>query len=218
MEFILVALKESGKHIQLDERSGIDILGNLMEASMLSPNKQLYGNLHNMLHMCIAFSHDPDQRHLESFGVIGDNATAMRDPIFYRLHAFVDDIFQEHKQILKPYTETELVFQGITIQRVTVQPDSGNADIFYTSWQQSDIDLSRGIDFAPRGNVIARFTHLQHKSFSYEVQIYNNTGAEKMGTVRIFLAPKFDERHSEMRFIDQRLLMIELDRFTIKSL
>jgi hypothetical protein len=35
--------------------------------------------------------------------VIGDPATAMRDPVFYRLHSFVDDIFQEHKATLPRY-------------------------------------------------------------------------------------------------------------------
>lgn len=35
---------------------------------------------------------------------MGDSATAMRDPIFYRWHAFVDDIFQEHKNTLPQYT------------------------------------------------------------------------------------------------------------------
>lgn len=40
----------------------------------------------------------------ESFGTIGDSATAMRDPIFYRWHAFIDDIFQEFKATLPGYT------------------------------------------------------------------------------------------------------------------
>lgn len=39
----------------------------------------------------------------ETFGVIGDPATAMRDPIFYRWHAFIDDVFQEHKNTLPRY-------------------------------------------------------------------------------------------------------------------
>lgn len=67
----------------LDVRTGIDTLGNMMESSILSPNRQLYGDLHNMGHVFISYSHDPDHRHLESFGVMGDSATAMRDPIFY---------------------------------------------------------------------------------------------------------------------------------------
>lgn len=34
---------------------------------------------------------------------MGDSATAMRDPIFYRWHATIDDMFQEHKSTLPPY-------------------------------------------------------------------------------------------------------------------
>lgn len=39
---------------------------------------------------------------------MGDPATAMRDPIFYRWHAFVDDIFQEHKNVLNRYQVDEV--------------------------------------------------------------------------------------------------------------
>lgn len=74
-----------------------------MESSILSPNRALYGDLHNMGHVFLSYIHDPDHRHLESFGVIGDSATAMRDPIFYRWHAFVDDVFQQHKGTLPRY-------------------------------------------------------------------------------------------------------------------
>lgn len=84
----------------MDERNGIDLLGNIMESSSISVNRDLYGDLHNLGHVFISYSHDPDHRHLESFGVMGDSATAMRDPIFYRWHAYIDDLFQEHKQRL----------------------------------------------------------------------------------------------------------------------
>lgn len=35
---------------------------------------------------------------------MGEPATAMRDPIFYRYHAFVDDVFLEHKNTLPEYS------------------------------------------------------------------------------------------------------------------
>lgn len=34
---------------------------------------------------------------------MGDSATAMRDPVFYRWHAYIDDIFQLYKNKLAPY-------------------------------------------------------------------------------------------------------------------
>lgn len=36
-------IDSTGRRIPLDERRGIDILGNLFEASTLTPNSQLYG-------------------------------------------------------------------------------------------------------------------------------------------------------------------------------
>lgn len=140
----------------LDERNGIDILGNIMEASSLSPNRELYGDLHNMGHVFLSYVHDPDHRHLESFAPIGDNTVAMRDPVFYRLHAYVDDLFQQHKERLPPYTVQQLGYDNISVSDVSVQPTNGPAGTYQTFWQQSDVNLSRGMDFVPRGNVFAR--------------------------------------------------------------
>jgi hypothetical protein len=92
-----------------------------------------------MGHMIISYQHDPDHRHLESFGVIGDNTTAMRDPVFYRWHAFVDDVFDAHKKKLNPYTEQQLSFPGIRVQAVQIQSVNGRSNIFNTFWQQSDV-------------------------------------------------------------------------------
>lgn len=69
-----------GKIVVLDEVTGIDILGNLIEPTKLSINPKLYGNLHGFGHEMIAYIHDPDGRHLEDFSVMGSVTTAMRDP------------------------------------------------------------------------------------------------------------------------------------------
>lgn len=146
----------SGNRIPLDERTGIDILGNIIEASILSPNRELYGDWHNMGHVILSYVHDPDHRHLESFGTVGDPTTSMRDPLFYRFHEYVNDLFQEHKQRLTPYTVQELSNNNVSVTDVVVQPQNGPAGTFQTFWQQSDVDFSRGMDFVPRGNVFAR--------------------------------------------------------------
>lgn len=96
-----------------------------------------------------------------------------------------------------------------------MQPNQGQPNTFNTFWQQSDVNLSRGLDFVPRGNVYARFTHLNHMDFSYNINVTNNTGAQAMGTCRIFMAPRNDERGTAMLFRDQRLMMTELDKFTV---
>lgn len=45
-------------------------------------------------------------------GVMGDSVTAMRDPIFYRWHKFIDSLFQQFKATLNPYTAQQ-VYQSL---------------------------------------------------------------------------------------------------------
>ncbi|XP_046607726.1 phenoloxidase 1-like [Neodiprion virginianus] len=209
------AVKDTNdKRIELTESEGINILGNIVEASILSPNRNFYGDMHNMGHLAIAYCHDPDYRYLECIGVMGDSSTAMRDPVFYRWHAFVDDIFQEHKNTLPPYTTQQIDYQGVQITDVQVVTPNQPTNVFSTFWQQSDLDLSRGLDFTPRGLVLSRFTHLNHAPFNYRITVINQSSA-RMGTVRIFMAPDKDERGLPFTFREQRLLMIELDKFTV---
>ncbi|XP_015593471.1 phenoloxidase 1 [Cephus cinctus] len=208
-------MNNRGERVQLTEKDGIDILGNIMEASILTPSSNLYGDLHNLGHVAISYCHDPDHRYLESFSIMGDSATAMRDPIFYRWHAFVDDVFQEHKNTLPAYTVEQLNFPGVAITGVQLVTPNQPANTLNTYWSQSDVDLSRGLDFTPRGAVLARFTHLNHSGFSYRISVNNSNSSALMGTMRIFIAPKQDERGLPFTFRDQRLLMIEMDKFTV---
>lgn len=147
----------TGRQIPLDEQHGIDILGNILENCALSPNRQLYGNLHNMGHNLISYVHDPDSRHLEDYGVMADVATAMRDPTFYRWHSFINSICVKYKNTLPAYTRPQLAFEGITVDNVSVQISSSrsNPNVLLTYWQKSDVDLAAGLDFGP-GNIFAQ--------------------------------------------------------------
>lgn len=42
---------------------------------------------------------------------------------------------------------------------------------FWTFWDKSNIELSRGLDFVPRGSIFARITHLQHIPFNYKITV-----------------------------------------------
>ncbi|KAL0867622.1 hypothetical protein ABMA27_008380 [Loxostege sticticalis] len=193
----------------------IDVLGNMMEASILSPNRDLYGSLHNNGHSFAAYMHDPNHRYLESFSVMADEATTMRDPFFYRWHAFIDDIFQKHKEsnFVRPYSQSELGNPGVQLMSAAIETQgSRQQNELNTFWMSSDVDLSRGLDFSNRGPVYARFTHLNHKPFQYVINV-NNTGNARRTTVRIFISPKVDERNQPWILSDQRKMFIEMDRF-----
>ncbi|PZC83581.1 hypothetical protein B5X24_HaOG207564 [Helicoverpa armigera] len=194
----------------------IDILGNMLEASILSPNRELYGSIHNNGHSFSAYIHDPTHRYLESFGVIADEATTMRDPFFFRWHAWIDDICQKHKEssYVRPYTRSELENPGVSVTSVSVETQGGQPNTLNTFWMSSDVDLSRGLDFSDRGPVYARFTHLNNRPFRYVINV-NNTGMARRTTVRIFIAPKFDERNLAWALSDHRKMFIEMDRFVV---
>jgi hypothetical protein len=81
----------------------------MLESTQYSHNRQFYGNLHNLLHVAMALVHDPDHRHLETFSVLGEASTAMRDPVFYRIHAMVNNIFNMHKYTLPRYTVEQVI-------------------------------------------------------------------------------------------------------------
>lgn len=80
----------------------------MIESSMLSPNRTFYGDLNNIGHAFISYCHDPNYTFLETYGVMGEPSTAMRDPVFYRWHAYLASIFQLHKNQLQPYTTQEV--------------------------------------------------------------------------------------------------------------
>ncbi|XP_053617529.1 phenoloxidase subunit 2 [Plodia interpunctella] len=192
----------------------IDMLGNMLEASILSPNRELYGSVHNNGHSFSAYVHDPNHRYLESFGVIADEATTMRDPFFYRWHAWIDDFFQKFKESthVRPYTRSELENPGVQVTSASIETTGGDRNTLSTFWMSSDVDLSRGLDFSNRGPVYARFTHLNHRPFRYVINV-NNTGSARRTTVRIFICPKVDERNLAWSLTDQRKMFIEMDRF-----
>ena len=67
----LLFLQPSGNQIPLDNPQGIDILGNLIEASFLSPNPRYYGGIHNDGHNFISLCHDPEGKYNEDIAVMG---------------------------------------------------------------------------------------------------------------------------------------------------
>ncbi|KAK4878033.1 hypothetical protein RN001_010539 [Aquatica leii] len=203
-----------GERVPLTEFEGIDVLGNIIEASSLSPNPSYYGNLHNFGHILLAFIHDPDQRFLESFGVMAGTSTAMRDPVFYRWHSYIDFLFQIHKSVLPRYTMSQLNYDGVRVTNVRVLSQKATDNHLHTFWQQSEIDLSYGLDFIERGPLLVRFTHLQHYPFTYTITVDNN-GLQRMGTCRIFIAPEYNEKGLPMQFREHKNLFIALDRFTV---
>ena len=105
-------------------------------------------------------------------------------------------------------------FPGVEIADIKLATDQ-QQNVLNTFWSKSDVDLSRGLDFTPRGAVLARFTHLNHAGFTYTILVNNRNNTPQRGTVRIFIGPREDERGLPFPFRQQKNLMIEMDKFTV---
>uniref|UniRef100_A0A182MIR8 Tyrosinase copper-binding domain-containing protein n=1 Tax=Anopheles culicifacies TaxID=139723 RepID=A0A182MIR8_9DIPT len=212
-----VAMSADGARVPLDDARGIDILGNMIERTSLSINRNYYGDVHNGGHMLVSYIHDPRGTYLESFGVMGGVATTMRDPLFYRWHKFVDNLFVRHKMRLPPYTAAELNNGSVMLESLETQLErsGGAVNNLVTFLERSQVDIGAGLDFAPTGSAFVSFTHLQHAPFVYRLRINSTARENRQDTVRIFLLPRLNEQGRPLTFDERRTMAIELDSFRV---
>lgn len=91
---------------------------------------------------------------------------------------------------------------------------SGEKNVLRTFMMQTDVDMSHGLDFFPRGSILARVTHLNHEPFVFSLSVNSEIQNPIWVSVRIFMAPTKDFSNNDMLLTEQRHLMIEMDRFT----
>jgi len=154
---------------------------------------------------------------------MADAAPAMRDPLFYQWHTTITQLFDQHKATLPPYTATggdlPLLFPGITITNLRIVQSSGGGgtpNLIRTFWGNQPITLNRGLDFtAIRNPIRICAKQLDHEPFSYQLSINRDNNAPGSATVRIFLAPRFDESGNRFPIGVQRGLFFVLDTFGV---
>lgn len=120
----------------------------------------------------------------------------------------------------------QLGFQQVRLTSLEICPNNtdGNnknqlscteqKNILQTFMTQTDVDMSWGLDFFPRGAILARITHLAHNPFNYRLTVFSESRSQIRVTVRIFLGPAKNFAGNDMPLADQKHLMIEMDRFT----
>ncbi|ODN00731.1 Hemocyanin A chain [Orchesella cincta] len=205
-----IAISRTNELVSLNNTEGINTLGAIIESSANSINPNYYGSLHNLAHIMLGRIVDPLGKFGMPPGVMEHFETATRDPSFFRLHKHIDNLIKEHKDSLNPYTHEELDIEGVEVKNVEV-------DSLETYFEEFDIDMLNALDDAaglPDVEIKARVQRLNHKPFG--VKIVATSAAEKVVTVRIFLAPKYDWFGREVPLDVQRWKFIELDKFAVK--
>ena len=198
----------NGKKIDLDIDSGIDVLGDIIESSTYSPNTQYYGALHNTAHKLLGRQVDPHGKFNLPPGVMEHFETATRDPSFFRLHKYMNNIFKAYKNTLPPYTEEELGYSNVEITSIGVE---GELSTFFEDFE---INLDQALDDTESVEDVAVFaiiSRLNHKDFAFDIKLSANSA--ETATFRIFLCPKYDNNGIEYTIDEARWGCIQVDKF-----
>ncbi|XP_050687766.1 hemocyanin subunit-like [Eriocheir sinensis] len=204
---------KDGSIISINDAHGIDVLGDVIESSLYSPNPGYYGALHNTAHVMLGRQGDPHGKFDLPPGVLEHFETATRDPAFFRLHKYMDNIFREHKDSLTPYTKQELEFPGVAVDSIAV------SNRLVTHFEDFEYNLINAVDDTPEINDVPISTivpRLNHNDFTLDIGVTNNNGNEVSATVRIFAWPKYDNNGVLIPFNEGRWNAIELDKFWTK--
>ncbi|CAL8095403.1 unnamed protein product [Orchesella dallaii] len=205
--------------ISINGTDGVDILGSIIESSQESLNPNYYGSLHNNAHIMLSRVTDPKGKFGIKYGVLEHFETATRDPAFFRLHKYMDNLVKEHKDLLPPYTRGELELPGVSVEAVKVigKSKASTPNLLVTYFQDFYFDLSNALDSSKNVkdvDIQAKVRRLSNEPFEYVLTV--NSDAEKSAVARIFLAPKYNYYGEEIPLDELRWEVIELDKFIIK--
>ncbi|KAJ3109863.1 Polyphenol oxidase 1 [Phlyctochytrium planicorne] len=86
-----------------------DKLGATLENDVGGADPAYYGNLHNMGHVIISYLGDPKRWQDPNVvpGLMYTTRTAVRDPVFWRWHGLIDELFATWQNTLPPNTYTD---------------------------------------------------------------------------------------------------------------
>jgi len=183
---------------------GISLLGDAIEAFQESPT---LGNIHNDGHEWIGRMHGID----DDLGVMGQPNGAVRDPLFFRWHKYIDDLFMLYKNSLPAYGDEELNFAGVEITDAHVQSERGEGfNNLYTYMDAANVRVQSVDLTASQSSVNIIYDRLNHVPFSYHINVRSQGSAQ--GLLRIFLIPA-NIRITEGSDVTQ--VAIEMDRLLI---
>nr|AST15995.1 cryptocyanin [Scylla serrata] len=206
---------EQGRKIHIQNDKGIDMLGDIIQSSMYSPNRKYYGNLTTLAYTMLDQQTDPNNKYDTPPGVLAHLETLPRDPAAWKLQKRIDNIFREYIDSLPPYTKEQLEFPGIKVSEIQIQ---GNLETYFEEYKYDLVnainDNSTETEFY---GIYATVPRLNHKEFTYKIKVQNNNGSPKKAVIRILAMPYRDGNGAIIPFDEGRWLAIEMDLF-VKTL
>lgn len=139
--------------------------------------------------------------------------TSLRDPAFYQMYKRIIMYFQQYKNKLPYYQYNDLYYPGMKVENIDIDElityfdtfDSDISNAVYVNEQEYETET-----FQAR----ARQYRLNHKQFTYKIQVTSNEASE--GVVRVFIGPKYDEYGRKININANRMNFVEMDKFVYK--
>ncbi|XP_062540228.1 hexamerin-1.1-like [Armigeres subalbatus] len=212
-------LQPDGSYVNISSPSGIEYLGNLIQANGDSVNTRFYGPLEILSKHFLGGNIKLHNEYRAIPSVLEKFETSLRDPMFYQLYKHIVEYYYRFLNFLPSYTTKELDFPGVKIETIEM-------DKLVTYFDKFDADITNAVDVdvfdattmkEPNQEkdfvIYARMPRLNHLPFTFKLNVLSDK-AQK-ATVFVYLGPKYDQYGNSYGVDANRENFFELDHFLI---
>lgn len=203
-------MQNDGKRVQINNENGINILGNIIEGNYDSLDRKYYGNIQMFARHLLGYSKEPLDKHHAAPSALEHFETCLRDPMFYQFQKKMMGKFERLHHYMHPYTKQDLECTGIKVTKVDVDNLETYRDSFYSDISNAVYDSNQELE-QDSFHVRAKQYRLNHKPFTYKITVKSDK--DMKASVKVFMAPKYDEYGRYINISRNRLNMVELDHF-----
>lgn len=203
-------LKDEGKRISIDNDHGINVLGNIIEGNHDTPDRTYYGPIQMYARHLLGYSKEAMDKHRLAPSALEHFETCMRDPMFYQYHKKMMGKFHRHQMYMHSYTKHDLEFPGVKVTKIDVDNLETYRDSFYSDISNAVYDSQEELQ-QDSFHVRAKQYRMNHKPFTYKITVKSEKDIK--ASVKVFMAPKYDEYGRYINITRNRMNMVELDHF-----
>ncbi|XP_045451550.1 acidic juvenile hormone-suppressible protein 1-like [Melitaea cinxia] len=209
----------NGEKINLRTPEAIDVLGNVIEGNVDSPNLNYYGSILTLWKQLLGNSIVEHKNYwnrqipLTVPSALEFFQSSVRDPAFYMIMKRVLKIFSLWQSYLPPYKHEELAFPEVTIESVEVDKLVTYFEYNYVNvtnvLPMNEHEVKSGYDHL---SVLVQHPQLNHKVFKVKVNVKSDVA--KTVLVKFFIAPKYDSNGFEIPLHKNVENFFQFDVFT----
>nr|QCC26457.1 hexamerin 1 precursor [Folsomia candida] len=211
---------------------GTDVFGALFQSTTASVNMDLYGNLHESLHLNLAHLRDP--RHpttlpKDLMGVMDHAESSVTDSAFYQVHYYVDNLYRKHKYASPQVRNAQnLAYPGITVRQVgltlaekapELKSTSTKFPVLTTYFEYYSYNVSNAVidchKLSSGKEFVISKKRLNYHKFDYNFDLFSTLSGNEEAIVRVFMGPYLAADGKPYKMEDFYWNMIEMDKFPV---